>query len=64
MHVLGLSKRSFQRFVKDVESECSRNERNRGRKHMLDSFDRKLDRREICKIFDSGKEVTIRKLKI
>jgi hypothetical protein len=57
MHVLDLSKRSFHRLVKDVKSECSRNERNQGRKHMLDSFDRELVRREICKMFDLGKRL-------
>jgi hypothetical protein len=64
MRVLRLSKRSFHRLVNDVTNECSRNERNRRRKCMLDSFDREFVRREICKMFDSGKEVTLRKLKI
>lgn len=64
MHVLGLSKRSFHRSVKNVQCECSRKERSRGRKHLLDGFDRDLVRREICKMFDLGEEVTIRKLKI
>lgn len=64
MHALGVNRRTFNRWVQDYGSACSRQSRTQGRKKVVDSFDRELIRREICRMFDLKETVTLRKLKI
>jgi transposase len=64
MHALGLSKRSFYRWLEECGSPCASKSRKEGRKKIVDSFDTDVIRREICKMFDEKETVTLRKLKI
>lgn len=64
MHILGLCKRSFDRIVEASGYLLPTNSRKQGRKEKIDSFDKDLVKREICRMFDKNEEVTLRKLKI
>lgn len=64
LHILDISQRSFHRWLKDSDSTSSNKKKTAGRKIIVDSFDRDLIRRAICRMFDLRETVTLRKLKL
>jgi hypothetical protein len=64
LHILNLSKSSFRRWMQDCGSTSSIKTVMQGREQTVDSFDKELIRREICRMFDMNETVTLRKLRI